>query len=246
MADPAIDRAELTSLKDGVQSALKTTRGLLESHLKHLIHILLQNRPGLSTDSLTLLKKSAEEINRSLASLQYLNGDAPEVVNDKPVLLDSTGGICIKSVIKEIVTTLKSEHYLDHIILVESLPSDLPPVKVDPIDLEEIFYNVTINAAQAMLDGGKLIIDASYKRKPVSSVVISFQDSGNGIPKEAMPHIFEPSYNDFDMDGLAGFGLFTVKKLVERNHGDLIIQSRIHYGTTVIITFPVEQTSEIV
>ena len=144
----------------------------------------------------------------------------------------------VKEIIQNVVSSLKAERYLDHVILIECLPSDLPKVRINATDLEEIFYNLIINAAQAMLQGGKLIIDASSQDE---NLIVSFHDTGYGIPEEVLPYVFEPFYAEKTGGSKSVSGLSIVKELMERNGGQISIQSKPLHGTTVTLIFPSEK-----
>jgi len=113
---------------------------------------------------------------------------------------------------------------------------------------EEIFLNLIINAFHAMSDGGTLTIEAktTTSMKPLGfsrgddashkSVMVSIIDSGHGIPKDRLKHVFEPFYTTKQGRG-TGLGLHIVKTLVEQNGGKISVESEMGRGTTFKLIF---------
>lgn len=99
--------------------------------------------------------------------------------------------------------------------------------------LEQLFLNLGKNALQAMPDGGKLHFDSS---RIGSAVVITIQDTGQGINPDELKKIFEPFYTTKARG--TGLGLALCKKIVEDHNGDIQIDSVIGQGTSVTVKLP--------
>jgi signal transduction histidine kinase len=126
--------------------------------------------------------------------------------------------------------------------VVTQIPSDLPPVFVDPRQIGQVLGNLVTNAYQAMPDGGRLMIsvsedegigrrgDTGTRRQgdspPVSPspcLRVSISDTGCGIPPESLEKIFEPLFTT-KAKGI-GLGLAVSKNLVEANGGSIEVES---------------------
>jgi signal transduction histidine kinase len=123
--------------------------------------------------------------------------------------------------------------------LTVDVPAGLPPVLVDPMQMEQTLVEVVSNALDAMPNGGRLSIGA--RNEPVepggrSNVVIRIADTGVGISGEALPRVIEPFFTT-RADG-TGLGLAIAKRYVEQNGGRLEIASRPGAGTTVSVRLP--------
>jgi len=112
----------------------------------------------------------------------------------------------------------------------------LPLISADPAALEEIFYNLMLNAYEAMPSGGKLGV-AIKKLNSAISILIS--DTGVGMRKEELPEIFNPFVTSKTTG--AGMGLSKVYLLVEEHQGSVSVSSELGRGTTFEVFLPVER-----
>lgn len=118
------------------------------------------------------------------------------------------------------------------------LQEDLPEARIDPSQIEQAFLEVISNALEAMPKGGTLTITTRVKEaRREKFVEVSFHDTGEGVPEEALPRVFEPFFTT-KADG-TGLGLAIAKRFVEQNQGTLTISSEAGKGTSVRITLPV-------
>jgi signal transduction histidine kinase len=119
------------------------------------------------------------------------------------------------------------------------VPSDLPAVLVDPMQMEQTLVELISNALDAMPTGGRLAIGARREAGGVGgrdSVVVRIADTGGGIPEEVLPRVSEPFFTT-RAEG-TGLGLAIAKRYVEQNGGRLEIASRTGEGTTVSVRLP--------
>ena len=235
-------------LSTDVKMPLRIAKNILEIHL----HELNSHNQTLNKDfpkefplrTISILRKSAQEIGKVLNVIRKISSSMEELNPPDPVIVSDTGDISVKEVLADVIKSLKEDACLDHIMLVECIPSDLPNVCVNRTDLEEIFYNLIMNAAQAMLyTGGQLRIDAALQAKPKPAVEISFQDTGGGIPEDAISYIFESPHGDSVTQTGTGTGLNIVKQLVESNAGEISFRSYADVGTTINLFLPVKSGS---
>jgi signal transduction histidine kinase len=122
-----------------------------------------------------------------------------------------------------------------NIQLEKHLDPQLPQVLADPMQLEQAFLNLTLNAVEAMPQGGRLRI-ATRAKGP--AVEVEFQDSGEGMTAEQSQHAFTSLLNTTKPKG-AGLGLAIVGRVVEAHRGQTSIQSTKGQGTTIILSFPI-------
>ncbi len=115
--------------------------------------------------------------------------------------------------------------------------ASLPEVMADENGLMHVFMNLMRNARDAMPEGGTLEIFTS--RPPEnSSVSIVFQDTGEGIPRENIEHVFEPFFTTRDPGKGVGLGLSIAYQIVKEHGGDITVESEEGKGTTVTATLP--------
>ena len=131
----------------------------------------------------------------------------------------------------------------EHIHLETSLSVDVGTVMADAGQLEQVLMNLTVNARDAMPQGGTLSIRTmnvdvaplSHRRsevRPGSYVVIEVADTGSGIDAESMLHLFEPFYTSKEVGKGTGLGLSTVYGIIKQSGGDVAVESHPAAGTT--------------
>lgn len=185
-----------------------------------------------------------EKVREYLGLIERETHNADKIIND---LLDFAR---IKSVDREPVAAAELvrrvlERYPapENITVSLDLPPGLPPLWVDPRQIEQVLGNLVLNAYQAMPEGGQLSV--SSKQSSVSSeqslitehrLLITVRDSGVGIPPENMSKLFEPLFTT-KAKGI-GLGLAVSKRLVEANGGRIEVQSEPGKGTAFTLVLP--------
>ena len=126
---------------------------------------------------------------------------------------------------------------------------DLHPIEADRGQMEQVLLNLYINAADAMLGGGKLIIKTSnvthedmkskmYDPKPGSYILLTIMDTGTGMDKETQERIFDPFFTTKGMGKGTGLGLASVYGIIKGHGGYIDLYSEIGRGTTFQIYLP--------
>lgn len=113
---------------------------------------------------------------------------------------------------------------------------NLPQIIADPVALEEVFYNLILNAYEAMPKGGRLRVRV---RNVQSAVSVAFTDTGVGIPWEDVTDVFNPFFTSKTTG--AGMGLSKVYMLVEEHRGAVDVSSEPGKGTTFEVFLPVDR-----
>jgi two-component system sensor histidine kinase FlrB len=116
-------------------------------------------------------------------------------------------------------------------------------VAADAHRLQQVFFNLALNAFQAMKHGGALNIQIQWAGDcPGSIVQIDFEDEGNGIEASRLEQIFEPGFTT--KAGSPGLGLSVCKKVIEQHKGSICAESHQQIGTTFSIFLPVSGGTE--
>ena len=119
----------------------------------------------------------------------------------------------------------------------------LPLLKIDRQRLEQVLTNLIINAAQAMPDGGQLMIQTDVVppdgEQKSNQVVVTVSDSGPGIPIEAQRRIFEPFFTTKTKG--TGLGLSVARRIIEAHGGSINVDSHTEKGTSFIVNLPAER-----
>ncbi len=123
-------------------------------------------------------------------------------------------------------------------------------IHADPGMMDQILLNLTVNARDAMPNGGHLAVETSgveldesaarqaAQARPGSFVCLSVSDSGCGIPREILPKIFEPFFTTKAVGKGTGLGLATVFGIVQQHQGWVNVYSEVGHGTTFRIYLP--------
>jgi two-component system cell cycle sensor histidine kinase/response regulator CckA len=134
------------------------------------------------------------------------------------------------------------------------LDPDLACVYADPGQLQQVLMNLFANSRDAMPQGGTLTLEtrnltpeevqthADLSKEFSHYVLITFTDSGIGIPNEALSHIFEPFFTTKEVGKGTGLGLNVVFNIIEKHNGKITVESKENEGTSFFIELPVCHT----
>ena len=144
----------------------------------------------------------------------------------------------VNETISRTLFLLESQSLFQNVEIRKKFAASLPPVFADGQQLNHLFMNIILNAAQAMEGRGRLIIttnlESSHKR-----VAITIADTGPGIPEEVMPHIFDPFFTTKEEGQGTGLGLSLAFGIVENHGGRIRAQNQPDGGTAFIIELPI-------
>lgn len=146
----------------------------------------------------------------------------------------------VNSSIETILSVVKNTLFLNKISLEQSLQKDLPSIKADAGELEQVFLNIINNAIQAMNEGGTLTIQTMIQN---SHVEIRLSDTGEGIAKEHRSRIFDPLFTTKKVGEGTGLGLSVSYGIITKYGGTITFETKTKNesdktGTTFIITLP--------
>lgn len=117
------------------------------------------------------------------------------------------------------------------------LEPSLPLVFIDEQKIEQVLWNVLLNAVQASQAGGRIYLAVTRDR---GGIEVRIRDQGAGIAESDLKKIFLPFFST-KAHG-SGLGLAISKKIVELHGGQISVESKLNYGTTVIIHLPNGET----
>jgi two-component system cell cycle sensor histidine kinase/response regulator CckA len=148
------------------------------------------------------------------------------------------------------------ERTIPKMIEIELYLSESPAVvSADPIQVEQAIMNLAVNAKDAMSEGGKIVIETERVKldeqfckthlgaRPGEYVLLSISDTGHGMDREILEHVFEPFYTTKDVGKGTGLGLAMVYGIVKNHEGYILCYSEINTGTTFKIYLPAMEQS---
>ena len=106
----------------------------------------------------------------------------------------------------------------------------LPQIQADAVQMQQVFFNITVNAIQAMPGGGRFTISAKIMGEFIE---LGFTDTGEGISKENLKKIFEPLFSTRTQG--TGLGLTVCQDIVEAHKGNISVESELGKGTKFTI-----------
>ncbi|HEY6871890.1 MAG TPA: ATP-binding protein [Geobacteraceae bacterium] len=113
--------------------------------------------------------------------------------------------------------------------------AEIPPVRCYPQQLEQVFMNLLVNAAQAIEKQGEVTIST---RREGGAICVSVSDTGCGIPAERLDRIFEPFFTTKAVGEGTGLGLSICSDIVKKHNGEITVQSEEGKGTTFTVRIP--------
>ncbi|WP_285560407.1 two-component system sensor histidine kinase NtrB [Actinoplanes regularis] len=116
---------------------------------------------------------------------------------------------------------------------------ELPDVLCNLSDLNQVFLNLLVNAADAMPEGGKRGEIKLTTRVEGPMVVLSFADNGTGIPEEIRKTIFDPFFTTKEVGKGTGQGLALARAVCEKHGGTIEVNSEVGLGTEFVLTLPI-------
>jgi len=197
------------------------------------VHLLLEKAAGDLTDKqievLEACRQDCERLDKLMRDLLDLSkieaGESPPQLAPVPA----------SELIMRSAEELRPQVEVKGLRFRLDVPSDLPAVNVDRLQIERVISNLVINAIRSTREG-EVRVTAERREHAVAVSVI---DSGQGIPAEYLPHIFDKFVQVPDTPpGGAGLGLAISKSIVEAHGGQIGVQSESGKGSTFTFTLP--------
>ena len=254
----ARDITEKKKLESQLQRAQKMEAlGTLAGGVAHDLNNILSGLVSYPELILMDLPKESS-LRNSLLTIQKSGEKAAAIVHDLFTLarrgVSVTEVVNLNHIVSEYLMSPENERlkkYHHNISIKEDLEEHLLPILGSPVHLSKTIMNLVSNAAEAMPDGGEILISTQnrYVDKPIRDydhidegdyVILSISDTGLGISSGEMERIFEPFYTKKVMGrNGTGLGMAVVWGTVKDHKGYIDVQSTEKKGTTFTLYFPV-------
>ncbi len=142
----------------------------------------------------------------------------------------------INELIENTIKLIQYDKQAKKIVITKELSNSLPQIITNTNQLSQVFINLILNAIDAMPDGGKIFVRSYIKD---NNIVIDFEDTGIGIPKENLLKIFDPFYTTKEKG--TGLGLAVSYNIIKKMNGMLTVDSEVRKGTVFKITLPITE-----
>ncbi len=143
----------------------------------------------------------------------------------------------INKVVDDVLALVRNQPLFLNITINKKLAPSLPMINVDASQIQQVFVNIIINAAEAMNGNGALTITTGLT-DDMKFVLAAFTDTGCGISKEFLSKIFDPFYTTKETGHGTGLGLSISYGIIKKHHGDIAVTSELDKGTTFTVKLP--------
>ncbi|MBI2019247.1 PAS domain S-box protein [Candidatus Daviesbacteria bacterium] len=230
---------ELEQMKlDFVSMASHELKTPLTSIVGYLSVFLDESKGKVPDESLGLVHKAfvaAQQLQTLIQNLLNVNKIEREQLSVAPQPLDYL------PILQKGVEDLRNQANQKNIILELILPQSLPKIMGDPLRLGEVITNLVANAINYTNAGGKVQVSAQVSPIEIQTTIA---DSGIGIPKEAIGHLFNKFYRVANQTQQSsgkgtGLGLYISKSIIEKLHGKIWVESEEGKGSRFSFTLPI-------
>ncbi len=256
-------------LKNGVRKEINSQKQIqngkkrIEEQRKELLHVTRVGKLAEFVSSLaheisqplTAILSYAQAGQRMLAGrepelhkiLSYIINDnqrATEVIHRLRSLLKKGASaikqLDINTLIDETLLLIATDATVREIVLEKELEKDLPTIRGDSIQLQQVLLNLISNSFDALennKDARQILIRTS--RKDTDMILVEVKDSGCGVPTQDLPKLFTHFFTS-KLDGL-GMGLSISRSIVEKHGGRLDVKNNPDRGATFYFTLPIDK-----
>lgn len=198
-------------------------------------HLLLEKEPSDGTSrSIEKIVTQANRCTKIIRSL--LDFSRPKTPQKK--LAD------VNAVLEECVSLVENQAQFQDIAVEKHWSPGLPEIVIDPSQIQQVFINMLINAAEAMDAGGKLTISTWFD--PINRVIeVEFADTGHGIDQQNLERIFDPFFTTKEIGHGTGLGLAISYSIVREHEGMISVGSEVGKGTTFTVQLPAKTVEDV-
>ena len=198
-------------------------------------HLLLEKMPETDSDR-GFVQKIVTQANRCT---QIIRGLLDFSRQRKPMKQPSN----VNSILQECLSLVENQVLFQNIQITKDFYLNLPLVVIDPSQIQQVFINMLVNAAEAMDGNGALKLATRFD--PIQNCVeVEFSDTGHGIREENLERIFDPFFTTKDVGHGTGLGLAISYGIVKEHRGVISVESQVDKGTTFVVRLPLNGKEE--
>lgn len=150
----------------------------------------------------------------------------------------------VNEIIEDTLKPIEHQLILDDIRIVREFTRDLPKIKINPVQLQQVFLNLINNSRDAInLHRNKptnlIVICTSQVSADRKYIKVGIKDNGCGIPRDKINRIFDPFYTTKSSEKGTGLGLSVSYQIIKAHDGDIQVESEFGKGTVFVVKIPV-------
>jgi two-component system NtrC family sensor kinase len=224
-----------------LQSRKMAAIGTLTSGIAHELNNPLNNI-GLTTESLidnfedysdeqklNMLDQVYQQVERASGSVRNLL----DFTRTEKVPFTT---VSIRQVVESTLQLVQNEMNLNQVVPQVDIQDNVPEIRGNPRNLQQVFLNLFLNSIQAMPKGGTLSVQAKVDSDEF--IRVSVGDTGIGIPPEVLDKVFDPFFTTKEPGQGTGLGLSVSYSIIEKHRGRITVESEVDKGTTFSILLP--------
>lgn len=203
---------------------------------------------------LYLLSKKPEQLETHLKILEHISSQMLTLVNDlldvsrfeRGVTVLNRRDLVLQTIVEQVVAVQQADAEIKHIDLHMHLNEVPLQVYGDPVRLNQVITNLVSNAIHYTPEGGQIAIDVGFgEREGAKCALVTIADTGIGIARDHLEHIFEPFYRvSNEREGGTGLGLYIVQEIIQLHGGEITVASEVGKGTTFSVHLHLSGTTE--
>jgi signal transduction histidine kinase len=239
------NEAKLSLERDLRQSEQLATVGKLASRLAHEIGTplnVIQGRAEQLLQRANLPEKDRSFLEVIVSQIDRISGFITQLLAPARQPAPHFRRVHLSDVVRRVWEAISDHGTAADVEIALDLAEGLPPIMGDPEQLQQVFFNLSVNALQAVGATGRITLRTRVRPAgPLSSaghIEIAVTDSGPGIPAHHLPHIFEPFFSTKELTGGTGLGLTISREIIRSHHGEIAAESRLGHGTRFIVSLP--------
>ena len=144
----------------------------------------------------------------------------------------------IDEIVERSLSIMECQALFQNIKIKKSCVSNLPKIVADSAQLQQVFVNIILNAAEAMNGNGTLTI-STFLNRDGTFIEIKFSDTGHGIKEEDQKRLFEPFFTTKEVGKGTGLGLAISYSIIQKHQGTIEVKSEVGKGSTFNVKLPV-------
>lgn len=202
-------------------------------------HLMLKRLPPENVQDREDVEVIIEQANRCSKIIKGLLGFSRKTSSEKDY-------ININTLTENTIELVKNQAKFHNISYVMNCSDAIPQVHVDPNQVQQVFLNLLINAADAMNERGTITVSTRTHDDVASGkkyVEVEFTDNGPGIPEEQLGKIFEPFFTTKPVGKGTGLGLAVSYGIIKKHGGNIFVRSELGKGASFFVRLPVENST---